>query len=347
MKNIVYGKLRFHFAIITCIATFISLTVFVAVLFLLNNHFQWDLAFSGSFYILVFLIILSGMISALITTYVGLQIIQPIETLRDSMTEVSSGNFSIQLDTQHKIDEVSQLFNDFNLMVHELDGINALQNDFVSTVSHEFKTPLAAIQGYAQLLQDPDLDSDTQKDLTTRLIAATQQLTQLTENILKLSKIEHQGISIERKPIRIDEQIRQAVLYLQPSWEEKNIQFNIMLDRLTFVGNEELLQQVWINIIDNAIKYNQTNGKVTISQQTDSNGREQIVIADSGVGMSSDTLSKVFNKFYQADSSRLNSGNGLGLSLVKQVLHLHNSEIHYTSQLGVGTTARVILPTNS
>lgn len=344
MKNIVYGKMRFHFAIITCIATFISLTIFTTVLFVLNSYFQWNLALSGRFYILVFLIIMSGMISALITTYVGLQIIQPIETLRDNMTKVSGGNFSIQLDTQHKIDEVSQLFNDFNLMVHELDGINALQNDFVSTVSHEFKTPLAAIQGYAQLLQDPDLDPDTQKDLTSRLIAATQQLTQLTDNILKLTKIEHQGISIERKPIRLDEQIRQAILYLQPRWEEKGITFNIMLERLSFIGNEELLQQVWTNIIDNAIKYNRTNGEITISQQPSPDGRVQIFIADTGVGMSNDTLNKAFDKFYQADSSRLNSGNGLGLSLVKQILHLHKAEIYYTSQLGEGTTARITLP---
>lgn len=347
MKNIVYGKMRFHFAIITCIATFISLTIFISILFVLNSHFQWDLAFSGRFYIVVFLIIMSGMISALITTYVGLQIIQPIETLRDSMTEVASGDFSVQLDTQHKIDEVSQLFNDFNLMVHELDGINALQNDFVSTVSHEFKTPLAAIQGYAQLLQDPDIDYDTQKDLSTRLIAATQQLTQLTENILKLTKIEHQGIRLERKAIRLDEQIRQAILYLQPRWEEKGIEFNIFLDRLTFVGNEELLQQVWTNIIDNAIKYNRTNGSITISQRSTPDGRVQIAIADTGLGMSQETLKKVFDKFYQADNSRLNSGNGLGLALVKQILHLHKAEIQYTSQLGEGTLAIVTLPLNS
>lgn len=346
MKNIIYGKMRFHFAIITCIATFISLTIFISILFVLNSHFHWDLAFSGRFYILVFLIIMSGMISALITTYVGLQIIQPIETLRDSMTQVSAGNFTVQLDTQHKIEEVSQLFNDFNVMVHELDGIDALQNDFVATVSHEFKTPLATIQGYAQLLQDPDIDSETQKDLTTRLIAATQQLTQLTNNILKLTKIEHQGISLERKPIRIDEQIRQAILDLQPRWEERGIQFNIMLDRLTLVGNEELLQQVWTNIIDNAIKYNRLNGEITIVQHTTPDGRIQIAISDTGVGMSDDTVKKAFDKFYQADNSRLNSGNGLGLSLVKQILHIHKAEIHYTSEVEEGTTAWITLPIN-
>ena len=343
MKNFVYGKMRFHFAIITCFATFISLFIFISVLFLLNSYFQWELAFSGRFYILVFIIIMSGMISALITTYVGLQIIQPIETLRDSMTEVSAGNFSIQLDTHHKINEVSQLFNDFNLMVHELDGINALQNNFISTVSHEFKTPLAMIQGYAQLLQDPDIDTETQKDLTTRLIAATQQLTQLTQNILKLTKIEHQDLSLERKVIRLDEQIRQAILNLQPLWDKKNIQFNIMLERLTFVGNEELLLQVWTNLIDNAIKYNQPNGEITISQQFAPDGRLQILFTDTGIGMSEATLEKAFDKFYQADSSRLNSGNGLGLSLVKQILELHKGNIHYTSQVGEGTTAWVTL----
>lgn len=344
MKNLINSKMRFHFAIITCFATFASLTAFTVVLFILNSYFEWNLTFSGRFYILVFLIILSGMISALITTYVGLQIIHPIETLRDNMTKVSAGDFSIKLDAEHKIDEVSQLFNDFNLMVHELDGLNALQNDFVATVSHEFKTPLATIQGYAQLLQDPDIDADTLKDLTKRLINATQQLTQLTDNILKLTKIEHQGINIERKPIRVDEQIRQAILILQPDWEQKRIQFNIILDRLTVIGNEELLQQVWMNIIGNAIKYNRDAGEITISQKEATDGRVQILISDTGIGMSENTVKKAFDKFFQADSSRLNSGNGLGLSLVKQILHLHKADIQYTSLLGEGTTACVTLP---
>lgn len=344
MKKFIYGKLRFHFAIITCVATFVSLTVFSTVLYALNSYFNWDIMFSGRFYVWVFLIILSGMISAFITTYVGLQIIEPIEVLRENMTKVSAGDFTVELDPEQKVEEVSQLYRDFNLMVHELGGIDALQNNFVSTVSHEFKTPLATIQGYAQLLQDPEIDDDTQQDLSKRLIVATQQLTQLTDNILKLTKIEHQGISLERKIIRIDEQIRQALLFLQAKWEKYNISFNIILERTQFEGNEELMQQVWVNLLDNAIKYNHQDGEITITQHELEDGRIGIDISDTGIGMTPETVNRIFDKFYQADSSRLNSGNGLGLSLVKQILKLHQAEIKYKSSLGQGTTVTVILP---
>lgn len=258
------------------------------------------------------------------------------------MSLVATGDFSIRMDEQQKVAEVQQLYKDFNVMVQELNSIETLRNDFVSSVSHEFKTPLATIQGYVQLLQAPNLSDEERQIFLYRVIESITQLSQLTENILKLNKLENQRIQLEKKEYRLDEQIREVIVFLQPKWEKKQLELDIELAAVNYTGNEEFLYQVWLNIMDNAIKYNQVNGKIHI-KLFETATEIVLEVTDSGVGMNEETKDRMFEKFYQGDTSRQISGNGLGFSLVKKILELHDGRIDYSSIEGVGTTAMIRL----
>ncbi|MPN21681.1 Alkaline phosphatase synthesis sensor protein PhoR [bioreactor metagenome] len=234
------------------------------------------------------------------------------------------------------------MYQDFNVMVQELNSIETLRNDFVSNVSHEFKTPLSTIQGYVQLLQNPDLSGEERQVFLQRIIEGITQLSQLTENVLKLNKLENQHTLMEKKEFRLDEQIREVILFLQPKWEKEQLQLDIQMEKVKYFGNEELLYQVWLNIMDNAIKYNLPTGKISVKlAQT----KEEVVleVTDSGIGMNEGTVTKIFDKFYQGDTSHQNAGNGLGLSLVKKILELHQARIDYSSIENVGTTVMIRL----
>ena len=256
------------------------------------------------------------------------------------MSKVATGDFSIRMEEPSKVAEVQQLYKDFNVMVQELNSIETLRNDFVSSVSHEFKTPLATIQGYVQLLQAPDIPEEEKQVFLQRLIENITQLSQLTENILKLNKLENQSVKIEKHKFRLDEQIREVIVFLQPKWE--GLKLHIDLDTVFYEGNEEFLYQVWLNIMDNAIKYNQPDGKIEI-RLTQNATDILLEVTDSGLGMNEETQNRIFEKFYQGDTSRQMAGNGLGLSLVKKILELHEGTIRYNSIPEIGTTAVISL----
>ena len=242
-----------------------------------------------------------------------------------------------------RIAEVSELYHSFNLMVNELSSIQRLQSDFTSVISHEFKTPLSSIQGYAQLLQSPDLTTSERESYQHRIIVATKQLSGLSDNILKLSKLDNQSISSERKPYRLDEQIRESILSLHNQWEEKSLTLTIDLDSTVLYANEDLLNQVWINLLDNAIKYSEQDGQIIVHLK-DSKDSVEIIIEDTGIGIPSEKLNIIFERFFQVDGSRFSSGNGLGLAIVKRIIDIHEGTIEYQSELGDGTKVFITIP---
>lgn len=278
-----------------------------------------------------------------VAVLVGRRILQPISQLSEEMKQVAEGDFTIQVPECHKIAEVEELFRDFNAMVRELGSIETLRNDFVTNVSHEFKTPLATIRGYVQLLQSNHLSEADRQDYIGRILDSTKQLTTLTENILKLSKIETQGVLVEAKKFRLDEQIRNVILFLEPEWEKRDINWQIDLPTSYFDGNEELLYQVWLNVIDNAIKYSRKDCmiKVQLQEQTDC---FEIEVRDTGIGMDQETQKHMFDKFYQGDTARKTKGNGLGLALAKQIVEIYHGKIEVSSEVDVGTAIIVTLP---
>ena len=279
---------------------------------------------------------------ALLIALSGQRAVKPILKLNAATQEVAKGNFDVQVENNSN-DEVGQLTKNFNKMTLELKRIEYLRKDFINSVSHEFKTPIASIQGFAKLLQKGNLSEVEKQEYADIIVEETTRLSKLSSNILRLSSLDNQEM-IDRKTLfSLDEQIRKTILLLEHEWSNKNIDFDIELDEVQYQGDEELLQQVWINLLNNAIKFSDTNSSITVRlNKTDSTVK--VEISDTGIGMREETMLRIFEKFYQGDKAHSYDGNGLGLSLVKRILDLCDGNIHVKSKLNEGSTFTVELP---
>lgn len=277
----------------------------------------------------------------LLTTASAGWMLRPITRLTQATQKVAKGDFSVEIPVERD-DEIGMLTRNFNQMAKELGSIEYLQKDFISSVSHEFKTPIASIQGFATLLKDPSLSPEERAEYTDIILNESKRLSRLSANLLRLSKLESQQRPSESTRYRLDEQLRQTVLLLEPEWSKKNIQWQLEIEDMPFIGDEELLQQVWINLIDNAIKFSPPGGEIEIALYA--SDAIKVRVRDNGPGMDEVTLARIFDKFYQGDSSHSDQGNGLGLSLVKRILDLCGGQIRVKSIPGEGSTFTVELP---
>lgn len=275
---------------------------------------------------LLTLVVLSLLLSTALTWLLSRVFFNPIKKLTKAMEQVAKGDFSVRLDGNSTAQEVYDLYTGFNLMAKELGNTEILQTDFVSNASHEFKTPLNAIEGYSTLLQNSENLNDQQREYVEKIIFNTRRLSSLTGSILLLSKIENQSIPTHQTCFRLDEQIRQSILALETAWAPKNIEFDVELEDVTYYGNESLLHHVWDNLISNAIKFDPEGGSVTI-RLTREQGQLRCTVTDVGSGIPPEAISHIFDKFYQADSSRREQGNGLGLALVKRIVTLEGGTV--------------------
>lgn len=269
-------------------------------------------------------------------------VFKPIENLNRAMERVADGDFTVRLTEQSKSKEIQEVYSGFNLMVHELGTTEMLQRDFTSNVSHEFKTPIAAIEGYSMLLQGGDNLSEDQQEYVNKILYNTKRLSALVGNILLLSKLENQSIETSRQLYRLDEQIRESLLGMEGAWLDKNIEFDIELDDVKYYGNEGLMRHVWDNLLSNAIKFSPDGGLVRM-HLTSSENKIVFVIEDQGCGIPDDAKKRIFDKFYQHDNSRKQEGHGLGLSLVKRILSLCGGTIEVADAEGGGTRFTVVL----
>ncbi|CDM68912.1 integral membrane sensor signal transduction histidine kinase [Clostridium bornimense] len=294
------------------------------------------------------IIVISILIGLFFTIFIGLMIhnfIKPINKIIESAEKVAKGDFSIHLDESVHKEEIRDMYISFNKMVRELNSIETLRNDFIVNVSHEFKTPLSSIEGYATLLQSPNITEEERIEYSKIIIESSKQLSSLTGNILTLSKLETQEILPESVHFNLDEQIRQALLILENKWCSKNIDINLDFDMCSYYGNEKLLMQVWLNLLENAIKFTSNGGTITASVK-EHNEYICITISDTGIGMSKETQQYIFDKFYQGDKTHTIDGNGLGLALVKRIIDLYNGTITVKSAVNKGSTFIVSLPKN-
>jgi len=288
----------------------------------------------------------SILLGAIIAAFVGKLIIRPIQNISIAFDELSKGNFSVKVPEDEKIAEIREMSQHFNAMVYDLSHVETLRNDFVVNVSHEFKTPLAAIEGYATLLQNPALTEEQHEHYIDKILDNSRKLSNLSSSILMLSKLENQETVLNNQEFRLDEQIRKVILRLENRWTEKSIEFDMDLPKQMYYGSEPLLEQVWSNILDNAIKHSPHGGIIHVGIQQEAT-QLAIQIADQGFGMTEDVQKHIFEKFYQGDSSRKAEGNGLGLALVKQIIDLCKGHITVESVPGQGSTFWVILPVSS
>lgn len=293
----------------------------------------------GALLIMAACIITGTIISRLIIRHP----LQAIVSISKASKEVAKGNFDIHLAEDHQIAELKELTHNFNIMVRELTGIELLRNDFIENVSHEFKTPLSAIEGYATLLQKKNLSEEKKEEYTKKILYNTKRLSTLTSNILLLSRLENQEMGITKETFSLDEQLRETLLSLENAWSEKNLELEIDLENADYSGNSELLFHVWYNIIGNAIKFTDTGGQIEIVLKKERDYLK-VNISDNGTGMNPETIQRVFEKFYQGDQSRSGTGNGLGLALANRIVALHGGDISVSSQEGKGSTFSVTLP---
>ena len=228
-------------------------------------------------------------------------------------------------------------------MASDLDGIEMFRNDFINNFSHEFKTPIVSIRGFARQLQSGNLTQEQQKEYIDIIVEESERLSTMSQNVLLLTKLENQSIVTEKTVFLLDEQIRHCILLLEKSWSEKNIEFDIDMDEIEYTFNEEMMSHVWINLLSNAIKFTHDYGKIKFTLKTVNNNTVAI-IEDNGIGMDEKTKSRIFEKFYQGDTSHSTRGNGIGLNVVKCIVELAGGSINVESVLGVGTKFVITLP---
>lgn len=266
----------------------------------------------------------------------------PIVELSDAAKEVAKGNFNIQVEEYHRKDELGELAIHFNHMIQALAANEMLKKDFISSVSHELKTPLAIINGYGKLLESDEITEEERKEYAALIVRESQRLSVLTSNMLRLSKLNTETVLLNKEAFSLDEQIRQVILLLEQKWNEKNIAFQLHLPSSRYYGEADMLSEVWINLLDNAIKHSPNSGTIDISliptQYT-----YTVYIRDQGTGIPKEQIPRIFDQFYQGDLSHKRDGAGLGLSIAHRIVQLHEGTIECSSKLGRGTTFTVTL----
>ncbi len=290
--------------------------------------------------------LLSLIVVAVCTRLLSRIFFDPIKQLRNAMQKVADGDFSVRLDPTLKVSrEMQEVYAGFNLMMEELSATEILQTDFVSNVSHEFKTPINAIEGYTTLLQDCENLSGDQQEYVDKILFNTGRLSTLVGNILLLSKIENQSIRTNKTRFRLDEQIRQSIVALEPRWTQKDIEIDADLESIEYTGSENLLHHVWDNIIGNAIKFGPDGGEVCV-RLWKRDGLITLTVEDNGPGLSPKAQKHLFDKFYQEDTSHKQEGNGLGLALVMRILTICGGDIKAENMEKGGCRFTVTLTAN-
>ena len=287
---------------------------------------------------LVSCIIIGFIIFAIASRKVIATICQFIE----ATNRLASGDFSARLNITHP-PEYRVLSDNFNHMAEELAGIEVLRTDFINNFSHEFKTPIVSIKGFAEILKDPTLSQEERDEYLDIVIEESTRLSALATNVLTLSKVEGQTILTNQQSFNLGEQIRQCVLMLDSKLEKREILLQVDIQDINIFANKEMLNQVWLNLLDNAIKFTPTQGIIEVIVQ-EKESDVLVTISDTGCGIADQALPKIFDKFYQEDRSHATMGNGLGLSIVHEIVTLHKGNIKCMSTVSKGTTFVVSLP---
>lgn len=315
-------NLRIYFTAMVMAEIFamVIITSFIAKQLGSRLHFTIDMP------AVIVMLLFSMIIGYTVNFFLSRAFFRPITKLGASMRKVAKGDFTERIDTESKIREVQNLYSDFNIMTQELKATEIIQSDFVSNVSHEFKTPINAIQGYATLLQNENNTPADQEEYVRKILLNTSRLSDLVGNILLLSRLDNSVLEKEQSSFRLDEQIRMAIVLLEEKWSVKNIDFDVELEEITYPGSEKLLAHVWSNLLDNAIKFSPKDGIITL-RLTKEPDCIRFFIEDCGPGIPEESKSHIFDRFFQADSSHKSEGNGLGLSLVKKIITLSGGSI--------------------
>lgn len=271
--------------------------------------------------------------------------LKPVNEIINQMNRLASGDFKTRLQFGRTLSAhpaIKELTTSFNAMAEELENTELLRNDFINSFSHEFKTPIVSIAGFANLLEAGNLTEEQRVQYARAIREESMRLSAMASNVLYLTKVENQTILTDIAPFNLSEQLRSAVLLLEEKWSEKNIELQLEFDELMIEANEEMLKQVWINLIDNAVKFAPRCGTVAL-KVLEAGESLCVKVSNTGIEIPQEQWEKIFAKFYQADASHALQGNGVGLAIVKRIVTLHKGEVSVNSGNGI-TTFTVVLP---
>ena len=304
-------------------------------------HFFFDI-----YTIMVMLVIASTLFGTITAFILMRKSMRKVNEIRKVINNIANGEFSETLENDIVDPLYYDMIDDFNKMILELQSNAMMKKDFISNFSHEFKTPIVSIKGYAELLYEtPDLDLETKNAYLRIIIEESRRLAKLSNQSMLLSKLDSTEIIEHQEEYYLDDQIKECILLLDQEMQNKDLDLNIDLSHIKFFGNKDMLKEVWINLINNAIKFSNKGGKISLSSKLV--GKDILIsVADNGVGMNSDVVNHIFDRYYQADSSHKGKGIGLGLSISKRIIELNGGEIKVVSEEGIGTVFTVMLPDN-
>jgi len=287
---------------------------------------------------------LSMSFTAVILIYRKFTVKDPIMKILKATERIGSGDFSVRLPVKKRFrNEYDVIFENINKLAEELAGIETLRQDFVSNVSHEFKAPLALIQSSSDILMRAEITEEERQRYAQNISDSSKHLASMVTNVLKLNKIENQKIPVNKTGIDLTEQLRQDLLLFEREWDRKNIDIDISIEEdLHIEGDKELTSLIWTNLFSNAFKFTPENGKVSVFAGRE-NGKTKVSVSDTGPGIPGEQMSRIFEKFYQGDASRVTSGNGLGLAIVKSVADMYGYRILVDSEEGKGSKFTVII----
>lgn len=345
-KKSILGKLTtlvlfVGFVFVTLLVSFV---VAAGVLFVLVHAGLLPLVTENNLLVLlVFMLFVSLVVGTVMASLGGTFMIRPLRSLIDATKQVSAGNFEVQVEPAGPF-ELQRLTESFNDMTRELGSVETLRNDFVSDISHEFKTPVVSIRGFAKLLKKKNLPEEKRDEYLDIILAESDRLAQLSANVLLLSKLDSSARLPDTAPYALDEQLRRAVMMMEPQITGKNIELEVDLAPVQIDASEEMLQHVWLNLLSNAVKFTPAGGRIAVGLR-EREDRVSVSVSDTGAGMDEEVKAHLFDKFYQGDPSRATAGNGLGLSLAQRIVYVSGGAITVGSEPGRGSTFVVELPT--
>lgn len=294
---------------------------------------------------LLFMSGISLIIGSLIALLLGKFPLNPINKLVNGMNSLAAGNFKTRIEYGGLIERhptFNEITESFNTLAEELENTEVLRGDFINNFSHEFKTPIVSIAGFAKLLKKGNLTEEQREQYLDAIEEESMRLSYMATNVLNMTKVENQTILSDVTRFNLSEQVRDVLLLLENAWTKKNIDLQPDFDEFEIEANEELLKQVWINLIDNAVKFAPRCGTVALDI-TESGESIAVTVSNTGKDIDPEKIDKIFNKFYQGDESHAGEGNGIGLAIVKRVVDLHSGKITVKSQNGM-TAFTVELP---
>jgi signal transduction histidine kinase len=295
--------------------------------------------------ILLTMLLLTLLIGSLFVLIAARYLVKPLKGMTDATRRISKGDFKIDLVWKRRSDELGELARSISHMAEELKQLEQMRQDFVSSVSHEIQSPLTSIAGFSKLVQMQEMQVEERNQYLDIIRTESERVSRLSENLLKLTSLESEHHPYHPEPYRLDEQIRRIIAVQEPIWSAKSLRFDLVLPPVMISGDEDQLSQVWINLLNNAIKFTSIGGTIQLKLELMID-HVLVNISDSGIGISDEEIPHIFERFYKADRSRQRDvgGSGLGLSIVRKIIDLHGGSITVQSVLGEGSVFQVILP---